>query len=265
MIPDAVKEMRGNVSKILYSEVYNLYELGCKLKFTCQFSPYVEFTVTYLDSKFEDSSLDCYHKITFVVLDQSENDDKQNIIRFYEPDLYDQCNDSFFHIIWENPSFIFEPPYLKDEQIAIKIIVEPLSHLLKFEPCKSRILIWKIDNYKETIRRCKIGLIYLLSDSFYTSDNGYRMKAFLYVGEDVIFNLFFLKGPWDDQLPNRFSHQTTLTVISQNAPGELLDKSFSKESNSLTYDDITNFMTESELEKYVNNDSLIINIRVDPL
>lgn len=233
------------------SEVYQLVEFGCNLKF--KFDPWrMIFTVEYLQQLKNDSfPLNGHHAITFIVEDQSGQHPKQNFIRKYEPS-FDGSNKSTleFQLLAGWKSFLQR--FARNGRINVKIIVERLVDLVNFEPRQFGTLIWKINNFEATLQKHLSGLEYSWSETFYLSEKGYRLKLFLRFGDNEIqCRLYFLKGPWDKTLPKISKSQMTLKIVNQDDPSGSSDLSITSEDES--------FKPLHGIKNYVNDDSLVIH------
>lgn len=92
-------------------------------------------------------------------------------------------------------------------------------------------LLWKITDIRRRRKEAASGEIpYIYSQPFYTSANGYKMCAKLYLngdgmGQGTHISLFFaiMKGEYDFQLPWPFVQQVTMVLIDQNGCHHIAD------------------------------------------
>lgn len=205
------------------SEVYRLVEFGSKLKFT--FDPWaLSFTVEYLGQpKSELFPLNGYHAITFIVEDQSGQHPKQSFIRSYEPS-FDGSNTSTLESQCIGGWKPFLNRYAQNGRVNVKIVVVRLIDLLTSEPRQFGTLMWKINNIGFIYQKLLSRFHYSWSESFYSSEKGYRMKVSLTFGDDGVHaQLHFLKGPWDKYLSKPSKYEIILRIVNQNYPNETCD------------------------------------------
>lgn len=94
------------------------------------------------------------------------------------------------------------------------------------------ILLWKIDDFEQRRREAIDGTtLSLYSTPFYTSKQGYKMCARVYLngdgmGKGTHVSLFFviMKGPNDALLPWPFQQKVTLVLINQNGKKNVVDQ-----------------------------------------
>lgn len=247
------------------SEIFHLDPFRCQLKFTFHLQPTTYFDVNYVAQSTDKAfPLNGYHRITFILHDQLDNKPNRDFVAIFEPTFCDWTNGTLVRWSLSKESITFlHSRWLKNGKVQVKIVVEPFNLLTAFEPYNYGTTLWKIDNYNDIRESYRYGRQYSLSETFYSSKKGYRMKGYLFIGVAVNVGLYFLKGPWDKQLPKKFKHRTTINIISQQ--NLIKDKIMSIESNSLAFDDFSGQITEPDLEKYVKDDSLIISFRIEAI
>lgn len=93
------------------------------------------------------------------------------------------------------------------------------------EKLETRMYIWRIDNFSDTLRLAKIGGKFRRdSVPFYTDRTGsygYKLKARIYpkgygpVSDRLVFFIVAMKGEYDAILPWPFKNKVEVTVIDQ--------------------------------------------------
>lgn len=260
------KNKIANDSLKFESNVYYLHEVGCQLKFTFHLKPSIYFQVHYVTQPSDrEFPLNGHHRITFILEDQMDNKPINAFIPIFEPTFNNWTNSTLLRLVPTNDrvSFLLSR-WLKDGRVLVKVILEPLRLYVAHEP-RHYGHMWYIHNYGKSRGSYNYGRQCLWSDVFYSSEGGYRMREYLFYGSRVHFLLNFLKGPWDNQLSKTFKHRSTFPLISQKPPTQLTDKTITKESFSVTSDDVFDDITEAELEKYVKDDILIVSFNVKSL
>ena len=94
------------------------------------------------------------------------------------------------------------------------------------------ILLWKIDNFEQRRREAIDGTtLSLYSTPFYTSKQGYKMCARVYLNGDGMgkgshLSLFFvvMKGPNDALLPWPFQQKVTILLVNQYGKKNVIDQ-----------------------------------------
>ena len=92
--------------------------------------------------------------------------------------------------------------------------------------------LWKIDNYAQRRREAINGAtLSLYSSPFYTSRQGYKMCARVYLngdgsGKNTHLSFFFcvMRGPNDALLPWPFQQKVTLLLLNQNGRKNVIDQ-----------------------------------------
>lgn len=142
--------------------------------------------------------------------------------------------------------------------------------------------LWKIDNYalrrKEAINGTTLSLY---SSPFYTSKQGYKMCARVYLngdgsGKNTHISFFFcmMRGPFDALLPWPFQQKVTLLLINQDGMRNVIDQ-FRPDTMSSSFQrpihremniasGCPTFCPLSELHNgFVKEDSIFLGIIVD--
>lgn len=247
-------------SSCYFSDVYHLFEFGCSLRFKCHVNSSY-FQIEYLRRENDVSfPLNGYHAFTFIVGEQGNH---QTLKRCCEP-FFDDSEFPPFEPFFTSWGSSFFQNSIENGKALVKIIVEPLTHLIMREPRQYGTLMWKIDKLKATREKHLIGSEYLWSQSFYSSDKGYRMKVLLGLGHDVHALLCFLKGPWDKDLLKSSEHLITIRIINQNDPSGQLDVLTEKTCKCLNMCLLSILQKDNDVEKCVKDDTLVIHLKVQP-
>lgn len=266
-IPRLAISQIGNQRIEFHSDIFHIFEYGCRIVFKFLLNPQMLFLVEYLDQQLNRSfPLNGQCKYTFIIRDQSINETKYDFIRIFEPGFNDWLKESMYAVCLTKKRLteLFQT-WLKDGKVRIEVIVEPLAQVLASEPLHHGSIIWKIDSYKTVRESYQYGRQYSLSESFYSSEKGYRMRALMWIGEQVEIVVFFLKGPWDNDLPKKFNHKITITFLNQTDSNDIRDSTITMESSSLTFDSFFAIISQDDLDRYVKNDTLSMCIKVQPL
>ena len=105
------------------------------------------------------------------------------------------------------------------------------------------MLLWKIDDFSRRKREAVDGItLSLYSTPFYTSHQGYKMCARVYLngdgmGKSTHLSFFFviMKGPYDALLPWPFRQKVTLMLINQDAGHKNVIDSFRPDPDSNSF------------------------------
>lgn len=246
----------------LWSEVFPLPELGYSLKVTFDLE-LLSFKITYVNKRETKSSRwNKSHVITFICKDQCDQKTKCDIIRIFEPFFDNSHNETLNPKLgyWE----LFCQKCFKNAEANIKIILKPLAHVLALEPRHIGTLIWKIDNFKDTCDKHLKGCEFSLSEAFYSNARGYRMKVLVCIGNTLNAQLCFLKGPWDEYLPEASKHQATFTIINENDPSGSEDLTLINDCDPSESNWFRDLIKICDLEKYVKDDTLVIHVTLKP-
>lgn len=260
------------------------YKIQAKLEYECG---YLLLKLCFLDE--DDPNMAesnqrpsvYYHRTTFQVLDQSEHWEKRHIVRIEEPSFGDRDARNMMRGFYGPAEFAAlqllqqDETYVKDDTVMFKIMVEPLSVLYKTVAVHDGTLLWKVDRYFKKKQDEIDGLIFCLkSDYFYTSAKGYRLQALLclngygqgYNGKFLSAYVHFVRGEWDDFLPDFFPHRTTFMILDQSHSAEKEHWVKTFRSTRTTTDSAHDFALQHEIETdaYLKDDSLLIKVKVDP-
>lgn len=142
--------------------------------------------------------------------------------------------------------------------------------------------LWKIDNYAQRRKEAINGTtLSLYSSPFYTSKQGYKMCARVYLngdgsGKNTHISFFFcmMRGPYDALLPWPFQQKVTLLLLNQNGKNNVVDQ-FRPDTLSSSFQrpihremniasGCPTFCPLSELHNgFVEEDSIFLGIIVD--
>ena len=143
-------------------------------------------------------------------------------------------------------------------------------------------LLWKIDNYSQRRKEAIDGTtLSLYSTPFYTSKQGYKMCARVYLngdgmGKEKYLSFFFviMRGPNDSLLPWPFQQKVTLLLINQNGGKNIVDQ-FRPDTYSSSFQQpikremniasgCPTFCLLSQLQKgFIKDDCLYLGVIVD--
>lgn len=214
-----------------------------------------------------------HYRIIVVLIDRRAIEDKRNHIAIYEPTHSDFNSNAWLQDPIEIP---LTPRILNSDDIdmipgnlTIVTFVEPLSVLHKFVTCEDGNLKWKCDNFnkkKEILVRKDVT--YVASEYFYTNKTGYRMQLRMNIDFTHIY-IFkcFLRGKYDNILEERIPFNTTVTIINQlhqdDESDHLTKKMLLSESIDMEYQIFE--LNEVENESFLKDDTLIINVIMEPI
>jgi len=168
--------------------------------------------------------------------------------------------------------------YIKDDCILIEIQIQPLSSLWKSINIKSGILTWKIENFQQKKADEINELIpFLCSESFYSSETGYRMQVRLHLNGDgeqsngkwISISICFLLGEFDHSLPCPFRYKIQFFLIDQRDGQGKKDNVFKMVTGNYNEGDeyicVPQFVSQSaaERKKYLVNDTLMVKVMVE--
>ncbi|XP_062524024.1 TNF receptor-associated factor 3-like isoform X2 [Corticium candelabrum] len=160
------------------------------------------------------------------------------------------------------------------------------EHSLRIDmlDCKSTsgVLLWKISDTRRRQRDAVSGkTLSIYSQPFYTSPNGYKMCARMFLNGDGMgrgthLSLFFvlMRGEYDGLLPWPFQHKITLVLLNQNGGRHIADtfrpdpssSSFMRPKNDVNVASGCPLFTPLatlDQDGYILNDSMFIKIIVD--
>ncbi len=118
-----------------------------------------------------------------------------------------------------------------------------VKHQLLEATTHNGILLWKIENYARRKADAKAGrTLSLYSHPFYTSQQGYKMCARVYlngdgVGRGTYISLFFtlMRGDYDALLPWPFRQRVTFQILDQENRTNHIEDSFRPDPNSNSF------------------------------
>lgn len=159
-------------------------------------------------------------------------------------------------------------PYVVQDALCIRILIEPLSILWKSFASNDGTLLWRIEDYSQKKKDSLEGVIECIySDYFYSGPRGYRMQIRFEFNSDgnLATCVVFMKGEWDDSLCEKFPHKTTLKILDQSDSKQKNHLIRSQESES-TLKEYLDPIPLSELERtpYLINDCLSVKVNVEP-
>jgi len=235
------------------------------------------------DSKLEGfcSSETFTHCRKYILLDQSERNEMNNLTviqpQYFTKDRSQDINKSFTKWWPFIPLPLLKEgnPYIKNDCIIIKIILEPIVLSYRSVVSYNGILLWQIDNYSKKKPNEIDGITQCLtSKSFYTSQMGYRMNVRLYLngagehqGKSLSIYLGLIQGEWDSFLKYPFKCKITFSILDQS-------ESLAKTRISITYEKEFNYnvhssgyanfakISEVESSTYLKNDTILIKTEV---
>jgi len=114
--------------------------------------------------------------------------------------------------------------YVKNYSIAIKMIFHPVSYIYRSMSFTNGVLIWQVPDYLNCRQDLVDGInrYALCSHAFYTSEFGYKLQAFIFLNgypncdtEYIAFQINFLSGEFDIELPKTFSYTIRATLLNQ--------------------------------------------------
>lgn len=231
----------------------------------------------------ETAKVPFYHRRTVLLLDQSGHPMPVDVVRVTEPGFgTTDAEDWMRHYqpMTLAPMSLLnsEGPYVKDGAILIKIIVEPLYPFYRHLVSTSGTLLWRIEKYANKKQQEVAGIHQCWSSKcFGSGSRGYRMQVQLYlnglgpgVGREVCMVLMFLRGEWDEFLPEEFPHRVTYCILDQSEGVALkpLEKTIISGTGNLRHTGVE-MCPLSELDRensaYVKNDIIIVRVKVEPL
>lgn len=144
---------------------------------------------------------------------------------------------------------------------------------------KTGTLLWKIDNFESKRTEAITKKNTLFSPVFWTSENGYKLCARIYLdgdgpGRQTHISLFLvvMKGDYDDFQRWPFRHKVSFTILDPNGQEHLHD-SFRPNPDSSSFQrpkkdyniasGCPTLMELSKLDKYVKDDTMLIKISID--
>lgn len=156
--------------------------------------------------------------------------------------------------------FFLERQAKNEKKMTAKIIVEPLVHVVVFEPRHFLSMQWRMENFKMTSEN------HLKENSFsetvYSSERDFRMKLAFSISITIDVRLCFLKGPWDSLLPKIFTHKIIMTFVNRDDSSGAKDTAFTMDTDSLKRDTFYRIINNTDLQKCLKNDTLLIRLTV---
>lgn len=225
-----------------------------------------------------------YHRRTVVILDQTENRERKDIIRIFEPGFGPKDAEEWMKEYLPNelaPISLLErdDTYIKNDILLIEIIVEPMFPLYRNFFSSNGMLHWVIDNYSYKKRLEKDNIVTCQrSDYFYNNPIGYRMQAELYLNglgnlnieKSLSINVIVKNGKWDSFIPNSYPRKITFIVFDQS--DSEAKKHFTKvvtNPSGTFFNTAADLIPFEEIESpnsiYLKNDALCIDVLVERL
>jgi len=173
------------------------------------------------------------------LLDQSTNLEKCDVLRILQVQkknpYYRVC---LFHlklltnqVSYSRKSFdANNEVYVKNGSITMKMVFYPITYIYKSLSFKNGVLIWQISDYLNNLQDLIDGInsCGLWSHAFYTSEFGYKLRAYLYLNgypyanfapEFIAIEIEFLDGEFDDELPKTFSYKIRANLLNEKELG----------------------------------------------
>lgn len=282
-----LRDLKNHLYGELSSETFSTEDYGFKMRANlCYIEPY-DYLSLFLGFVKVGVGLQpippiYYHRRMVLVCDRSgENKD---IVRIYEPGFGKSDAEKWMRGFygWRNfcpmNLLLKDDRYVENDTLTVKIVVEPLVALYKTFSSNVGVLFWRLDSYSQKKAEEMQEIVqHWRSDYFYSGRSGYRLQVRLhlnglgeYRGSYLSLFLWFLKGQYDDELPDKFHYRLTCTVLDQTISFTKQDLVKITEREDEKFEcgyGFPNFALQSEIENalYLRNDTLLLKVVVEPL
>lgn len=223
-----------------------------------------------------------YHRRSFIIIDQSDNPIKKDIIRICEPSFGRNIAEQWMTNYWGSLKFVSlslltkDDTYVRNGTILIHIIIEPLTKIYQNILFKDGVLFWRMENYRNQKQDEISGVSQgIKSHSFYMTPHGYRTQFEICLngygeenkGKYISAFLWFRRGQWDDFLPRALHHKVKIMILDQSDGEDKEHLSYIYKYHQIFNRSYSKLVLQSAIENsvYLKDNALLIKISIMPI